>query len=187
MQAVQGNKDAISSLSSMLNTDINSIQGALCSIQSAIQSTSAANQLSNCQQTNTLQNAINCVNNTVERGFGNANYEAAARTCDLKNALKDAEAASTAAILGKLDSMENQAMQDKINALTAQNNALTTQINLNAQNATFAQMLAPIQAEVAAIKAAQPATTTVQYPNLTAVPSYIANGLYGTGYYNGSI
>ena len=39
-------------------------------------------------------------------------------------------------------------------------------------------MLAPIQKEVSEIKAAQPATVSVQYPSLTAVPSYY---LYGNG------
>lgn len=85
MQAIQGNKDAISSLSNTLNCDINAVQTALntintsvsqiacdtklanccCQTQRSIDSVNlnltqmnADNRLSICQQTNTLQNAI---------------------------------------------------------------------------------------------------------------------------------
>lgn len=176
MQAIQGNKDAIGNLSSMLNCDINSIQSALSAIQ-----------LSNCQQTNTIQSAINSVNSTVERGFGNSNYEAAARACDIKSTIKDTTLQSTEAILNKLDAIENRALQDKIDALTAQNNTLQTQINLDAQNAAFAHMIEPLKSEISAIKAAQPPTVAVPYPQLTAVPSSYLNGFYGPTPYGGSI
>ena len=176
MQAIQGNKDAVGNLANMLNSDINSIQSALSTIQ-----------LANCQQTNTLQGAIHDVGTTVERGFGNSNYEAAACACDIKSTIKDTTLQSTEAILNKLDAIENRALQDKIDSLIAQNNALQTQINLDAQNATFAHMLEPLKVEVAAIKAAQPPTVSVPYPQLTAVPTAYVNGFYGASPYNGSI
>jgi hypothetical protein len=39
-------------------------------------------------------------------------------------------------------------------------------------------MIAPLQAQINAIRAAQPATTTVQYPQLTVTPTYLATGAY---------
>ena len=59
------------------------------------------------------------------------------------------------------------------------NDALKGQIDNAAQTAAVAAMLAPIQKEVSEIKAAQPSTVSVQYPQLTAVPAYM---LYGNGY-----
>ena len=72
-----------------------------------------------------------------------------------------------------------------INAINAQtiamnNTALKTQIDNANQTAAVAAMLAPIQKEVSEIKAAQPSTATVQYPQLTAIPSYY---LYGNSNY----
>ena len=52
-------------------------------------------------------------------------------------------------------------MQSKINDLTADNAILRTTLNNNAQTAQFAAMLAPINAELAAIKASQPPTVTL--------------------------
>lgn len=104
--------------------------------------------------------------------------------------LKDATQAQTQAILGKLDSTENSAMQDKITALTAQNNALTTQINLSNQNAitaqTVAQAVSPLStqlgvltAKMTAMECKQPDTVTTQYSPFTVVPNFPP---YGAGY-----
>ena len=45
--------------------------------------------------------------------------------------------------------------------------------------AYIASVVNPLAADVASIKAAQPSTVAVQWPNITAVPSYVANGYYG--------
>lgn len=79
--------------------------------------------------------------------------------------------------------LKERELQNKIDSLTAANTTLKTQIDNAQQTAAVAAMLAPIQKEVSEIKAAQPATVSVQYPNLTVVPSYF----YGSGYpYYGS-
>ena len=88
--------------------------------------------------------------------------------------------AQTIAMNDQFCALKERELQDKIDTLTANNTALKTQIDNANQTAAVAAMLAPIQKEISEIKAAQPATTTVTYPQLTAIPSYM---LYGNGNY----
>lgn len=129
MDAVRGNSTAIGQLASNLNCDFNSLQTAICGVQSAIQNVagqvgfsaeriinaanlgdmnivsqlkdcccttqkaileaSAENRLSNCQQTNTLQSALNTGFNNlsfaVQQGFSATGYETQKQTCDIIN------------------------------------------------------------------------------------------------------
>lgn len=114
MSAIQGNGNAINQLASTLNCDINSVKSAIngvmsqiqgvgnqvgmssqqiinavqagnCQIASQIAKCCCDNQLAICQQTNTLQNAINGVNVGQERGFANVAYETQRQTCDLRD------------------------------------------------------------------------------------------------------
>lgn len=88
--------------------------------------------------------------------------------------------AQTIAMNDQFCALKERELQDKIDFLTANNTALKTQIDNANQTAAVAAMLAPIQKEVSEIKAAQPSTATVQYPQLTAIPSYY---LYGNSNY----
>jgi hypothetical protein len=83
--------------------------------------------------------------------------------------------------------LKERDMQEKINLLTASNTALRNQIDNASQTAAIESyvtgLVTPLAKEVSEIKAAQPATVSVQYPQLTAVPAYT---LYGNGgYYAG--
>lgn len=88
--------------------------------------------------------------------------------------------AQTIAMNDQFCALKERELQDKIDLLAANNTALKTQIDNANQTAAVAAMLAPIQKEVSEIKAAQPSTATVQYPQLTAIPSYY---LYGNSNY----
>lgn len=88
--------------------------------------------------------------------------------------------AQTVAMNEQFCAVKERELQDKIDLLTANNTALKNQIDNANQTAAVAAMLAPIQKEVSEIKAAQPSTTVVTYPQLTAIPSYY---LYGNGSY----
>jgi phosphoglycerate-specific signal transduction histidine kinase len=125
---------------------------------------------------------------TTEQG-----YQAQIRTIEQTNTLGSQADRNTAALTSAINAFHNdmtrefcevreREMSDKIDTLTAANTALRNQIDNANQTAAVAAMLAPIQKEVSDIKAAQPATTTVTYPQLTAVPSYM---LYGNGSYYG--
>lgn len=211
MSAIQGNANAIGQLSTKLNCDVNAINSSICNLQSmlqnvgnqvglsgqqvinAIQSGNASlasqlaqcccdNKMAICQQTNAIQNSINQVNNSVERGFSTTAYETQAQTCDLKNNAND----NTRAILNKLSEMQTSSLWDKLNAANQENASLKAIIDNNRQTQNFAAMLAPIQADLNAIKCAQPPTVSVPYPQLTAIPNncfYGAlNGFYGNGW-----
>jgi hypothetical protein len=119
--------------------------------------------LTNTQQ---LTSQINTVNTGMERGFSSVAYETAQQTCAIQNSMKD----QTQTIIDKLNSMEANAQQDKINTLTAQLTAATSRAERAAE-------LKPIIDELNAIKSAQPSTTTIQYPNIVGIP---AAQLYGT-------
>lgn len=59
-----------------------------CTLRSDIANFKGDVALQMCQQTNTLQNAINFTNSSVERGFAAEAYERQAQTCTLQNAIE---------------------------------------------------------------------------------------------------
>ena len=75
-------------------------------------------------------------------------------------------------------------MQSKIDSLAADKASLLGQISQSQQNQYIAAMLAPIQAEIAGIKACMPPTVSVPYPQLAAVPTSpnFYGGFCGCGY-----
>ena len=97
------------------------------------------------------------------------------------NSIIGAINAQTIAMNDQFCALKERELQNKIDSLTAAT-TLKTQIDNANQTAAVAAMLAPIQKEVSEIKAAQPSTATVQYPQLTAIPSYY---LYGNGGWGG--
>lgn len=116
---------------------INSIQSGNCQIaqaiadcccktQNAITTQGYENQLSICNQTNTLVNTAN--QNTL--------------------ALRDGATANTQAILSKLDAMQNQNLLDKIDKLREDKSTLLAQISNDAQTRNIqafqAQTIAPV-------------------------------------------
>ena len=116
-------------------------------------------------------------------------YEARIQTIEQTNQLGSQADRNTGSIIGAINAqtiamndqfcaLKERELQNKIDSLTAANTALKTQIDNAQQTAAVAAMLAPIQKEVSEIKAAQPETATVIYPQLTAIPSYY---LYGNG------
>ena len=222
MSAIQGNGNAISQLASTLNCDINSVKSAIngvmsqiqgvgnqvgmssqqiinaiqagnCQIASQIAKCCCDNQLAICQQTNTLQNAINGVSVGQERGFANVAFETQRQTCDIQNSIKDV----ASQILAGQQAAEMREMQNKIDALREANSQKDVIINNGQQTAVFSQMIqsatAPIanavanlQGDVNGIKCKLPETVSVQWPNLTAVPTCVAQyGLAGLGTYSG--
>ena len=212
MQAIQGNANAINQIASTLNCSSQQIESALCNIQNsiglngtqiinAIQSGNSGvmNQLSTCccnilqavERQGAATQLQNCQNmNTLTREMND-------NTRDLQAATQ----AQTQAILAKLDAMQNQALQDKIAALTAQNSTLQAEISQRNQNATIlnnvGQQIAPLvaglqalQGDVEKVKCSLPPTISVPYPTVTAVNTDLykaaaygaAAGSYAGGY-----
>lgn len=180
LQAINGNGNAISQLSTKLNCDVNALQTAIGQVQSSIQNvgnqigmssqqiinsvqsgnatiasqlaeccctlrdsitkSNYENQLSNVNQTNTLQNAINTVNNSVERGFASTAYATAQQTAEIKNAI----ATQTTMINEKFCQLEMREMQNKIDALRQENTNLTLAASQTAQTANIVNQVRPM-------------------------------------------
>lgn len=140
--AIQGGTNEVKALASTLNCDINAVQSAINAVQNAIcqlgntmglgqrDIIAAMNngdtaimsklcdcccesRLSICQQTNTLQNAINGVAVGQERGFSSVAYETQKQTCDITKAIAD----STAQILAGQKAAEFREIQREVNQL----------------------------------------------------------------------
>ena len=218
MSAIQGNGNAINQLASTLNCDINSVKSAIngvmsqiqgvgnqvgmssqqivnaiqagnCQIASKLADCCCENRLAICQQTNTLQNAINGIATGQERGFSSVAYETQRQTCDIQNSIKSA----TDAILAGQRDAEMREMQNKIDALREANSQKDVIINNGQQTAVFSSMIqsatAPItnavnalQGDINGIKCRLPETVTLPYSCATAVPTQAVFGYNGLGW-----
>lgn len=139
-----------------------------CGVKQLITEQGYQNQLANCNQTNTLVNAINGVNIGQERGFSAVAYAAADQTCQLKQNAND----NTRAILSKLDQMEDSRKDREISALTA---ALTA---ANARSERQ-QELQPIYNQLNEIACNQPPVKKICCPENYVPVNNSINAMYG--------
>lgn len=198
MNAINGTDSDVRLLATTLNADVNEVRSAISALQLAIQNVGSQVGLSSLQ----VQNAILsgdatitaklqeccCENRLLTTQQG---YESRIQTIEQTNQLGSQADRNTGSIINAINAqtiamndqfcaLKERELQNKIDSLTAANTTLKTQIDNANQTAAVAAMLAPIQKEVSEIKAAQPSTATVQYPQLTAIPSYY---LYGNSNY----
>lgn len=126
----------------------------------------AADQLAVCQQTNALTT------------------QAERNTRDIIDAVQ----AQSVMINDKFCDLEKRELQDKINLLTADNALLRANADNAAQTAFINEKFNTVQNELTAIKASQPNTVPVQWPQLTAVNTtpYMGN-YYGNGFWGNNI
>lgn len=136
MQAIAGNTAAITQLANMLNVSTdkiatainvmsNQMQNSMCGIKTEILSQGYQNQLSTCQQTNTILQQSQALTNTVQNGFTSIGYQLERNACDVK----EASLANTQRILDTLNNHWGQEQQGIINSLQSQ---LSEQRILNA-------------------------------------------------------
>ena len=209
MNAIQGNGNAIRDLSGLLNTEVQTVQNGIFTlnnaitsvgsqvgmsglqIQNAIQSGNASiasqicqccceNRLAIANQTNTLQSqmAANQASDqlAVCQQTNTLTTQAERNTRDIVDAIQN----QSVMINDKFCDLEKRELQDKINSLTADNALLRSNANNAAQSAFINEKFNIVNTELAAIKAAQPNTVPVQWPQLTAVNTtpYMGN-FYG--------
>lgn len=133
-------------------------------------------QSSNCTLATQIADCCCKTQNAIER----QGYETRIATSEQTHSLVDSGNENTRAILAKLDSIQTQALQDKITALTAEKATLAAEISQRNQNATIlnavGQQIAPLaaglqalQSDVDGIKCKLPNTVPVVYPNIQAV------------------
>ena len=195
MDAIGGNRNALSNLATQLNCTEGQIQSAISALTSQVQNVGNQVGMSGMQTINALQQGnmqiaqqiANCCcqtnNNITTQGYENklAICQQTHAINDNANAnalmLRDTNQSNHLALMGKLDQMQTQAMQDKLDALREKNSALVAQISnehqTQALQAYQAQIITPVnaalaalQAEVAGIKCKLPNTVSVPYPQL---------------------
>lgn len=177
MQAINGNKEAISSLSNTLNCDINAVQTALNTINSGVSQISCDTKLSSCEVINaitsgnaslaselancccTTQRSIDAVNNNITK----MGYESQLSVCNQTNTLQNAITngfnslmadnavkfnivgskidAQTQIINDKFCQLEMREMQNKIDTLRQENNQLALSASQQAQTANIVSQL----------------------------------------------
>lgn len=182
LQAINGNGTAISQLASTLNCDVNSIRTAIDSVSSSIC------QLGNSVNMNSAQviSAINSGNQTLSSQLaqcccdnkllvtqqGYENRIALAEQTSFLGAKIDNQ---TNVITDKFCDLEKRELQNKIDSLREQNSTLMGQISNANQTAAIqsyvSSLVTPIAQDVASLKACQPPTINVPYPNVAAVPT----------------
>lgn len=195
MQAINGNGTAISQLSCALNCSTDAIQNAIHQVQTNIQQVGSQVGMSSQAVINAIQSGnaslasqlsqCCCENKLLVTTQGYENRIANAENTALLGAKIDAQ---TTALDKEFCAIKEREMQSRIDALLEKNSTLEATIsnaNQTAQIQSYiANMINPLITDVAAIKAAQPQTVPVQYPQLTAIPT--AN-IYGYGINTGSI
>ena len=203
MQAVQRNGYDVQTLATALNTSsdavmagINSLGQQICNIgnQMGMNTNQIITALMQGNNAIATQLAECCckTNNAITAMDGNIKLSICQQTHAINDTansnalmLRDANQNNTNAIMSKLDQMQTQALQDKIDALREKNSQQAVIINNGQQSAMFSQMItqatAPIgaavqglQNEIAGIKCKLPDTTTVQYSPVVGVPSCVA-------------
>ena len=196
-QGIQGNQAAINQLAQTFNTTAQNMASALDTINTSI-----------CQVGNQVGMSGAQVISAIQAGNMSLQQQLAQCCCDNKLlattqgyenrlALRDQTTLlsskidyQTGVITEKFCDLEKREMQSKIDALREQNSTLMGQISNANQTAAITQYInqtiAPVAADVAALKAAAPPTVAVPYPQLSAVPTSYLCGLYGN-FYNGSI
>ena len=198
LQAINGTDADVRQLASTLGMNYETISQGISDARLALANVGSQVGLSGLQ----VQNAILsgdasivaklqeccCENRLLTTTQG---YETRIQTIEQTNQLGSQADRNTGSIINAINAqpiamndqfcaLKERELQNKIDTLEANNTALRTQIDNANQTAAVAAMLAPIQKEVSEIKAAQPSTATVQYPQLTAIPSYY---LYGNSNY----
>lgn len=131
MQAINGNKDAINTLSTNLNCDVKSIDNALCSIQNAIGKVGGEVGFS-------AERVINAVN-AITSGFNTLSSENATRF-NILGAKIDAQ---TQIINDKFCQLEMREMQNKIDTLRDEKNALQSSALLQQQTSNIVSQIRP--------------------------------------------
>jgi hypothetical protein len=198
MNAIQGNGNAIRDLASLLNTEVSTVQNGIFTlnnaitsvgtqvgmsglqIQNAIQSGNASiasqicqccceNRLAIANQTNTLQSQM-AANQAADQlavcqQTNTLSTQAERNTRDIVDAIQS----QSVMINDKFCDLEKRELQDKINSLTADNALLRSNANNAAQTAFINEKFNAVTTELAAIKASQPNTIPVQWPNVQAV------------------
>ena len=198
MNAIQGNSTAIQNLANLLNTEVNTVQNGIFTLNNAITSVGTQVGMSGLQIQNAIQSgnasiasqicqcccenrlAIANQTNTLQAQMASNQAADQLAVCQQTNTLTtqaernardivDAIGAQSVMINDKFCDLEKRELQDKITSLTADNALLRSNINNDKQTAFINEKFNEIENQLISIKSSQPSTVPVQWPQLTAV------------------
>ena len=174
MQAINGNKDAISNLSNTLNCDINAVQSALNQINAGVSQISCDTKLSSCQ-----------VINAIQSGNAGLASQLASCCCDVRTAIQQQGYENQLAIVNQTNTLTSNA-NSQFNIIGAKIDAQTQIINDKFCQLEMREMqnkIDTLRGEKAALEAA--ALTQAQTANLInqlrpcPVPAYLTCNPFG--------
>lgn len=206
----EAGRAATQNLATMLGQDFNLVNSGVSAIRDGVAALSAQTGMSALQIQNAIQSGnaalasqlCDCCCKT-QQNIISQGYENQIATLNQTNALSGAISGSgqrtvdaiadlkTTMVKEFCDARERD-MQDKIDTQSEIISTLKGQIDNANQTAQIASLLAPIKSEVDSIKASQPNTIPVQWPQLTAVNTTPSFGFgygfnpYGYGFGGGS-
>ena len=186
MQAINGNKEAISSLSNTLNCDINAVQTALSTINSGVSQISCDTKLSSCEVINaitsgnatlaselancccTTQRSIDAVNNNITK----MGYESQLSVCNQTNTLQNAITSGFNSLMAD-NAVKFNIVGSKIDAQTQMINDKFCQLEMREmQNKIDTLRQENNQLALSASQQAQTANIVSQLKSPCPVPAY---------------
>lgn len=150
-----GQRDIIQQIMNGNQSILSQLCDCCCNLRSDIANFKGDVALQMCQQTNSLTNAINFTNSSVERGFAAEAYERQSQTCTLQNAIE----AQSRLITDKFAQLEQRELQRENQNLRDQLAQCNLRESQTAQNAYLLSHLQP-----------------------TPVPAYPVGANYGLGW-----
>ena len=191
----EASRTAIQTLATSLGQDFNLVNSAVQNVQNTLANIATQQGMSTLQVVNAIQSgnatlasqlSQSCC--SMQRQMESASATNQLAICQQTNTLQNGATSNTQALLNKLDQMQTQALQDKLDAVRAENARLSGEISQANQNNTIAGMIANavnplavqlsgIRSEVDAIKRCQPSTITLPNNSMTAVPTIWANAV----------
>ena len=209
MNAIQGNGTAIQNLASMLNTEVQTVQNGIFTLNNAITSVGTQVGMSGLQIQNAIQSGNASIASQICQCCCENRLAIANQTNALQSQMAAGQAADQLAICQQTNTLQNQAERDTnaiLGAISNQNTLITkefcdlkerelqnkidtqgdiitqlrNQISNDHQTLQFNAAFNALDNKIDAIKAAQPNTVPVQWPNITAVNTTpFAGGFYG--------
>ena len=219
LQAINGRADALGQLAQLTHGSVDQVRNAIGQLQlgisqvgsqvgmsgletiNALQLGNAAlsrqlceccceNRLATCQQTNTLQSAIDNHDANVRLQLAQLNGEDKLAVCQQTNQLGSQADRNTNAILGAIADqntlitkefcdLKERELQNKIDTQGDIITQLRDQISNDKQTEAFNAAMNALNEKINIIAAKQPNTVPVQYPNLVAANATPYVGGYG--------
>ena len=211
MNAIQGNGSAISQLASLLNTEVQTVQNGIFTLNNAITSVGSQVGMTGLQTINAIQSGnaalahqlceCCCENRLLTTQQG---YESRIQTIEQTNQLGSQADRNTNSVVGAINAngrattdaiaalqtnitkefcdIREREMQSKIDTQSDIITQLRGQLDNDRQTSQLYSLITPLQAKVNEIANKQPNTVPVQWPNLTAVNT---TPYAGMGFYPG--